>query len=376
MINVLHITMSFGPGGRREAIKNLLLYTSRDGFQTFLCCLDGFQCSAEFMAGLDRSKCFDIESSKLSGVSTVLAVMRLIRKHHIDVIHVHDGASHFYGAVAALLTGRCRIVLTYHRSDDIDTSTFKDVVRNRLLHFITDGTVTASLARKRYYATRNHISPDDIQTIYYGLDTDYWDVSGTDLAAKQREMLGLGKDTKVIGVAANLIERKSVLNVIMAFAALSGDADDIVLVVAGDGPQRAMLEAECSSRGVETRVLFVGQQSDMRPWYALFDVFVLTSLEEAFGLVYAEALLGGTPVIGSNVGGVPEIIEDGCTGLLVPSNAPRFLSIAIKRILSSPEESARMARNGQIKCRQMFSLARMVEEYSSLYARVNEAHSK
>jgi glycosyltransferase involved in cell wall biosynthesis len=203
------------------------------------------------------------------------------------------------------------------------------------------------------------------------LDTNYWCEAGLSGAADKRIQLGIGVDIRVVGTAANLIERKAVNNLIEAVAALPSDLSNTVLVIAGDGPQRARLEMMSRDLEISERVFFVGQQSDMRPWYSLFDVFVLTSLEEAFGLVYAEALLAGTPVIGSDVGGVPEIIEEGVTGLLVPPQAPRCLTSAIEILLRHPAEGQRMASAGREKAIRLFSLERMVSDYETLYGQVS-----
>lgn len=372
MINVLHITMSLGPGGRREAIKNLLAHTSAEQFQTFLCCLDGFQCSPEFMDALCMNRCFDLRRPGKTFGATLSALRRVIKENRIQVLHVHDGASQVFGCLASLCIKGCRVVYTYHRSDNIDTGTWKDVVRNRLLHCITSKTVTASIARKRYYAARNGIPLDAIQTIYYGLDTDYW-CGRNRIPADRRRELGIGADVHIVGTAANLIERKAVCDLIEAFAALPCDLRASVLVIAGDGPQRGMLETLCREREIYDRVFFVGQQSDMQSWYALYDVFVLTSLEEAFGLVYAEALLAGTPVIGSDVGGVPEIIEDGVTGVLVPPRDHGRLSSAISMLLRNPNVGCRMAAAGRERAVRLFSLGRMVKDYETLYQRVCSA---
>ena len=118
------------------------------------------------------------------------------------------------------------------------------------------------------------------------------------------------------------------------------------------------------------KIVFAGERRDVPRLMAACDVFVLASLWEGFGLVFAEAMAAGRPVVGTNVSAVPEVVADGETGLLVPPRDPRALAAALLRLLGDPEERRRMGRNGYARVRERFSAGRMVDETLAVYEAV------
>jgi len=149
------------------------------------------------------------------------------------------------------------------------------------------------------------------------------------------------------------------------------DVPDGRLVLVGDGPQRAELEALARDLGLEKRVTFAGWVDP--PWAArwAFDVLVLPSFSEGFGLVVVEAMLANVPVVATAVGAIPEIVAEGETGLLVAPGDPAALAQGIKHVLGDATLRADFARRARANASERFTTAKMAAEFEKLYAELS-----
>ena len=170
----------------------------------------------------------------------------------------------------------------------------------------------------------------------------------------------------VIGAVARFSPEKGLDVLIEAFDRVRRGR----LVLIGDGDERSRLETLVKDRGLVDRVLFAGWVTG--PWTAqwAFDALVVPSRSEGFGLAVVEAMLAGIPVVATEVGGLPELIEQGRTGLLVPSDDPAAMAGAIIRVLDDREQALRRADAARADARQRFSPAAMAAAYEALYAEV------
>jgi len=160
-----------------------------------------------------------------------------------------------------------------------------------------------------------------------------------------REHWGLTDQERVILSVGRLSKEKAHADLILAFQRLCGTRADYKLVIVGEGPERASLEATAADLGIDTRVVFTGQISDVRPFYATADVFVLPSHSEGSPNVLLEAMGAEVPVVATAVGGVPEIVEDETSALLIPPGDPRAMANAIDRLVKDFELGEQLSRN-------------------------------
>jgi glycosyltransferase involved in cell wall biosynthesis len=182
-----------------------------------------------------------------------------------------------------------------------------------------------------------------------------------------RAELGLGADELVAGMACRLVEQKGVQYGIRAFAQVSAQYASARLIIAGDGPLRAPLEAEARAAGVADRVRFLGWRDDVPRLLAALDVLLLPSLWEGFGLVLLEAMGQHLPVIASRVSAVPEIVTDGETGLLVPVRDADALADALALLLGDYDLRRHMGLLAEDRLETHFSAERMVSQTVELY---------
>jgi glycosyltransferase involved in cell wall biosynthesis len=143
-------------------------------------------------------------------------------------------------------------------------------------------------------------------------------------------------------------------------------------VVVGDGPERAQLEALAGQLGLADRVHLAGHQQDVRPWLAALDVLVLSSDWEGMPNALLEAMAAGLPIVATAVGGVPEVVVDGATGLLVPPGDPSALAEAITRLLRDPDLRRTMGQAGRARVERRFSINETVRLTEELYATLLE----
>ncbi len=163
----------------------------------------------------------------------------------------------------------------------------------------------------------------------------------------ERKLLGIGERERVILSVGRLSSEKAHADLIAAFRRLcqTEAGARCKLVIVGDGPERARLEAQAEESGCGQRIIFTGQMSEVRPFYAMAEVFVLPSHSEGSPNVLLEAMAAEVPVVATAVGGVPEIVENEQSALLVPARDPSAMVAAITRTLTEAELARRLATN-------------------------------
>ena len=218
-----------------------------------------------------------------------------------------------------------------------------------------DGHVSVGAAAARLVEQAAGLSDRSIGVIYNGVEPRTHGTTRTP---------GHGN---LIGTVARLAPQKGIDDLLRALVLLPGVRAEIV----GDGPERETLMAMAARLGVADRVAFAGWQ-DPAGYLARWDVFVLASHYEGFPLAIVEALFSGPAVVATDVGSVSEVIEDGCTGLLVAPEDPGSLAVAVRRALADPDLRDRLATAGRRVAEERFSAARMASAYEFLYAQVLE----
>lgn len=186
--------------------------------------------------------------------------------------------------------------------------------------------------------------------------------------ARMRTDLGLRPEVPVIGSVGRVLDsHKRFSDVIRALSLLRERRRAAQLLIIGDGPDLTMLKALAAELGVADAVIFAGYQGEARRFYPLMDVFALASAHEAFGLVLAEAMLAGVPVVATQVGGIPYVLDEGAAGVLVPPLAPEALAGALQNLLDNPDRRRELGEAGRRRAESAFSADRYCREIDKLY---------
>ena len=206
-----------------------------------------------------------------------------------------------------------------------------------------------------------HIPIDKLQVIHNSVDLEsYASPASLELPIE----LACCQNRPVVLTVARLDKQKGHAILLEAAAQLP----EAVFVLVGDGPERAYLQAQCKSLGLEERVIFTGFRSDIRNWLAHCDLFVLPSFYEGQPLSILEAMAAGKPVIASAIPGNDELIEHGKTGWLVPPGDAIQLTQALRVMLTDPALARCLALAGQVKVQKEFSIRTMVKQVEQLYS--------
>ncbi|HEY8537878.1 MAG TPA: glycosyltransferase family 4 protein [Steroidobacteraceae bacterium] len=210
------------------------------------------------------------------------------------------------------------------------------------------------------------------EVIYNGIDLDEFDVPTPDARRELRRRYGYSERAFIVGCVGNLNPSKNQRALIDSIARLRSDGIDARLILVGDGPLRARLEAQASALGIGAAVTFTGLLDDVRPVLSCLDVFALPSLYiETFSNAALEAMSMGVPVVLSRIGGADEMIRDGIEGLLIePSALDALLPEKLRELATDPMRRRVMGECARQRVECDFSLERMVDRYASTIERL------
>jgi glycosyltransferase involved in cell wall biosynthesis len=190
--------------------------------------------------------------------------------------------------------------------------------------------------------------------------------SGVDAGREPQETL-IPKTSVVVGAAGRLVDIKRISDLIQALGLLSPEFPDLRLEIAGDGPEAASLERQVVGLNLKSRVRFLGWRTDMGAVLRTWDIFAMPSLTEGFPMAALEAMAQGLPVVASNVGGLPELVEDGRTGMLVPPADVGALANALRILTGDARCRWEMGMAGWRRAQEHFSIERMVAQTAAIY---------
>lgn len=185
-----------------------------------------------------------------------------------------------------------------------------------------------------------------------------------------RESLGVPPTARLIGTVGRLVRFKGHRDLLEAFARLRGSHPEIRLLIVGDGPERDTITRGAQELGIAGNVHFAGHREDVADLLSTMEVFILPSLAEDFGRVVIEAMAMDRPVVATAAGGVPEIVLESVTGLLVPPADPAAMAQAVSTLLADPSRAQAMGRAGRQRVEKHYNLQRHAELVEAVYDEV------
>ena len=264
---------------------------------------------------------------------------KLFREIKPDVVHLNSSKAGGLGALAARFAGVKRIVFTAHAWAFNENRGSLSKMTISFFHWLTvilsHCTIAVSESVKEQVIHMPFLK-DKIEVIHLGMDPFECKTK-----EEARAELHMTADAVWIGTVSELHPVKGIPYAIDAIALLRETHPYLQFYIIGEGEQRQLIEKQITKRRLESVVHLAGFVDDAKSYLKAFDIFVLSSLSEAFGYSLIEAGLAGIPVIATSVGGIPEVIDD--AGILVPPRNGRALADAIKKLLDTPEEKDRLA---------------------------------
>ncbi|HEY3928661.1 MAG TPA: glycosyltransferase family 4 protein [Candidatus Koribacter sp.] len=344
-IPVLHVlnTAAVGASAIARSVRGLALYEEPGPYQISACFLQPGPLAADFeRAGIET---FVLSwSGKASRAAAAMRYWSLVRRHNFAIIHQHLG-----GRVLTEIGRRARRAKTviHVHSAVVETS---DTPLAASLLPACDRVVANS------YAVAREIGIPNAQVIYYGVD-----------AGTERPRLH-NHERVVLGTACRLEPVRRVSRLLETLAILKHDAVyNFRLQIAGDGTLRSALEAQAQQLGVAQDVEFLGWCDDMQSVMANWDIYVTSPRAEGFGMAVMDAMAAGLPVVARNVGGLPELILQGQTGLLVNEDSAQAFASAIASLAADETKRVNMGSAGRRRILAEFSVRRNVQSTVRLY---------
>jgi len=292
----------------------------------------------------------------LADIKSFFQILSVLKKEKPDVFHINSSKMGGVGALAGRLTGIKKIIFTAHGwAFNEPRPWYQKLIITKLVWLtvlLTHKTICVSEKTKRDIAWLPFISKKLI-VIRNGLDQ---------FVIKPKKEGG----NLVVGTIAELHKVKGLDIALRAFAR-AFKYTDTALEIVGEGEERKNLEGLTKDLGLESQVKFLGFKDNAREMLGQFDIFILSSRSEAMPYAPLEAGLAFLPVIATDVGGIPEIIKDGETGLLIPKENPEALAKALKKLSVEPQLRKTLGENLHRFVKENFSRRRMLKETFNLY---------
>ena len=318
----------------------------------------------DFLEALSRCgvKAYALKESPINFFSTLRKIIRVVRDENIEIICTQDYKSDFFGLLARLVL-KIPIVAVFHgRTSESARMHLYESIDDHLLRYF-DRVIAVSHESGKKLA-RIGVKPLRMRVIPNGIDAD---LSTDEVFSDIRREFSLDDSDPLVIFAGRLSKEKG-LDVLMEAAARVVESfPSGRFMILGDGREAPFLKARARELGLEKNVIFPGFRRDIQAFYSQMDVCVLPSFTEGMPLVILEAFVHKKPVVASNVGGVPELVEQGVSGYLVEPGDARALAERILDLLRDPEKARHLGMAGYERVRAKFGVDRQVKEYTGTF---------
>lgn len=302
----------------------------------------------------------------------LLKLAHYLRRENVDILHTHLFEPSVIGLLAGTLARTKMRIETRHYSDYHTRINKRWHVRlDQLCTRLSHGVIAVSQHTADHMISEEQAPPEKLHVVLNGIDFTRVKRSDTYDRRRVRQEFA-AEETPLLLIAARLHPEKGYEYLFQAMTQLKLRCQGkIKLLVAGAGPFLPRYQELVRTLGCDDVVTFLGFRKDLPDLMSAVDLFVLPSVAEAFGLVLAEALYLGTPVVSTQVGGIPEIVADEVDGVLVPPANAQALADAISTLLNDPARRAQMSGTGCEKVLRKFRFDDMVQSYEAIYRQLN-----
>jgi len=351
-------------GGMENGVVNLINHTDPDIFSHEICCITTLG-NAESRLKIDVP-IYEMRKRYGNDWSLIPKLVKLMKDRSPDIVHTRNWGT-VDGIIAAKISGVSTVIHGEHgwNVDDPTGRNTKRRIARKLLSCMVNRFVAVSEDINKWMINSIGIERSRINKVVNGVDTNKFCPQNKENA---RRALGASKSDFIIGTVGRLDPIKNQHLLLHAFARLNNARKNLRIVLIGDGPERHRLESIKDTLPCRDRIEFFGERDDVHKILPILDVFVLPSANEGISNTILEAMATGLPVIATNVGGNPELVQHGQTGLLIPPGDQDAIVGALNLYIDqNPRMRKEHGENARERAVRDFSLDRMVKQYEALY---------
>jgi len=367
---VAYVIPRMSIGGAQTHLLHVLRLLDRRRFTPVLCCLATDRDDRADLLDRVRELGVPVLDARLPDTANsmvrpgsllqLVGIAREFRRRRVRIVHSYLFHANWFGTLAARLAG-IPIAIISKRSIDVYPRA-RDRWACRAVNRMADRvTAVAGAVRDHVHATEG-CPLEKIVVIPNGIDIDRFPLAGASDHRPAPEAAGT-----VMGTISRLVWKRGHEELLQAATIVRRAEPSVRLVIVGDGPLRPALEEHARRLGLDGEVRFLGAVHDAARLLPGFDVFVLSSVLEGMSNALLEAMAAGRPVVATRVGGNPELVIDGETGLLVPPRDPEALAEALLRLVRDPGLARRLGEGARRRVESQFTLAAMVGRLEGLY---------
>ncbi len=361
-IRVLHIVQSLATGGLENGIINLVNHSNPDDFIVDVLCLRDKGELTERINNPNTRIFFD-GNHQQSKLTAIKKVYQHCQSHSYDILHSHGYATMLAAYIGGKLASCPTIINGEHGT--LYYSSKKEVLIQRFLFNRMQLNLSVSSVLKNEICTLFSVSSERFKTIINGVDTIKFSPNKNQQRLKKQ--LGIGPDQLIIGSVGRLVPLKNYPSLIRAISLMVKQFPQLMLLLAGDGPEKESLEKLIVKLNLTEHIRLLGQREDIADLMNLYDIFVLPSRCEGLSNTLLEAMSCGTPVLAADVGGNGEIIAEGTSGYLYPTDDSDALAKHLTCLLLNTSLREDLGRQARKHIEDNFSLETMVNNYENTY---------
>lgn len=375
-IRLVHVLDNLNTGGTELNAVRTAEQLDRDRFDVRFLCL---QANGPLRARLDAAGIPVQEiavTSLLSGsaLRRVGEIRALVRHERIDVVHAHDPYANVLAAPAVRLAGRGAVIASHRWWRDVHRARVR--VANRLSYRFAHRVLANSPAVGELVVREEGVNRKRLVVIPNFVEEQAFTPLSPERRHALRRLVGLSEGDLAIGIVANLYPVKDHATLVRAAGRIASRWPALRFVLVGEGRERESLRKLASDLGIADRVLMPGRLAPEPGLAGIFEIATLTSREEGFPNWVVEAMAAGRAVVATNVGGVPDAVVDGETGILVQGGDDERLAAAFDRLLRETEVRIRMGNAGTLRARMLYHVSSVMKSLETLYEDLKTLHGQ
>lgn len=361
--HVVHVIGALRTGGAEKMLINFLGAVDKQRFRHTVICLSA---RGEMAA--------DAESH---GVPVVLFAVRMryilrdvnklakwFRQHDVAIVHSHMFFASFWARLAGLRAG-VRVMVTTEHGKEPWKKKWQSLL-DRLLSRKTWHHIAVSEDVRNIRISRDGIHPDRISVIPNGVPIPR-EEELVGLSKEARRECGLANDATIIGSVGRMIEAKAYPDLLRALAIARKEVPSLHWLQIGDGPEREMLMEMASREGLSDSITFAGRRRDIPTLLGTIDIWVMSSIREGLPVALLEAMAAAKPIVATDVGGIPDAVDDGVEALLVPAGRPEKLAVGIITAATDRSLAAGLAHAARGRAIRDYSIDAVARKIEAIY---------